>query len=303
MSEKPQRGLGRGLSALLGDVPPLPAMGAGDAGAREGSGPPREIPIELLDRNPNQPRQSFDEAEMAELTASVREKGVLQPLLVRPAPGQPGRWQIVAGERRWRAAQAAGLSALPVLVRELDDREVLEIGIVENVQREDLNPLQEAFAYQRLINEFDRTQEAVAQIVGKSRSHIANSLRLLQLPQMVMFMLERGELTAGHARALIPAPNPEQLAAEVVAKEMSVRETENAVRTANMRVIHPTARRKGGRHPVEPSVDTRDLEEDLAEMLGVRVEIHDRGGRGELRLSYDSLEQLDDLCGRLTTRG
>lgn len=301
MSERPQRGLGRGLSALLGEETDAPRARTGNA--PEDGGPPREIPIELLDRNPDQPRQSFDEAELEELTDSVREKGVLQPLLVRPAPGRTGRWQIVAGERRWRAAQAAGLAAVPVLVRELDDRDVLEIGIVENVQRADLNPVQEAFAYQRLIADFGRTQDAVGQIVGKSRSHIANSLRLLQLPQMVMFMLERGELTAGHARALIPAPNPEQLAAEVVAKEMSVRETENAVRAATMRAIHPTARRKGGRPAAERSVDTRDLEEDLAEMLGVRVEIRDRGGKGELRLGYDTLEQLDDLCGRLATRG
>lgn len=296
MAERPQRGLGRGLSALLGEAAEAPQAPA--ARTRAVEGPPTSLPIEVLERNPNQPRRTFDEEALAELTASIREKGVLQPLLVRPLAG--GRYQIVAGERRWRAAQAAGVAEAPVVVRELDDREVLEVGIIENVQRADLDVVEEAFAYRALMTDFGRTQESVAQIVGKSRSHIANSMRLLNLPEPVQQMLQRGELSAGHARALLGAADPEQMASEVVAKEMSVRETENAVRTAGLRDAMPGPRRGGGRRGAERSVDTRDLEEDLSEILGVRVEIHDRNGRGELRLTYDSLEQLDDLCGRLT---
>lgn len=295
MAERPQRGLGRGLSALLGEAAEAPQAPA--SRPRAADGPPTSLPIEALERNPNQPRRTFDEDALAELTASVREKGVLQPLLVRPIGG--GRYQIVAGERRWRAAQAAGVAEAPVVVRELDDREVLEIGIVENVQRADLDPVEEAFAYRALMNDFGRTQESVAQIVGKSRSHVANSMRLLNLPEPVQKMLQRGELSAGHARALLGATDPERLAAEVVAGEMSVRQTEDAVRTESAGA-RSKPRRNGGGRGAERSVDTRDLEEDLSEILGVRVEIHDRNGRGELRLAYDSLEQLDDLCGRLT---
>lgn len=295
MAERPQRGLGRGLSALLGEAAEAPQAPA--ARTRAVEEPPTSLPIEALERNPNQPRRTFDEDALAELTASVREKGVLQPLLVRPIGG--GRYQIVAGERRWRAAQAAGVAEAPVVVRELDDREVLEIGIVENVQRADLDPVEEAFAYRALMNDFGRTQESVAQIVGKSRSHVANSMRLLNLPEPVQQMLQRGELSAGHARALLGATDPERLAAEVVAGEMSVRQTEDAVRTESAGA-RSKPRRNGGGRGAERSVDTRDLEEDLSEILGVRVEIHDRNGRGELRLAYDSLEQLDDLCGRLT---
>ena len=279
-----RRGLGRGLSALLGD-PEVPASEAGG---------PRELPIELIARNPDQPRRAFGEAEIDELAASIREKGVLQPVLVRPAPGVPGEYQLVAGERRWRAAQKAGLRTLPALVRDLDDLQVLEIAIVENVQRTDLNALEEAQGYRALMERFGRTQEAVAQVVGKSRPHVANALRLLSLPEEVQAMLSDGRLTAGHARAIAGAPDPAALARQVVEKGLNVRETEALARRApETKSAKP---RKGG---ITRNPDIDALENDLSEVLGLEVELRDRGGAGELTLRYATLEQLDDLCRRL----
>lgn len=281
-----RRGLGRGLSALLGD-PEAPAE------ARDGAGT-REIPIELIARNPDQPRRAFGEAEIDELAASIREKGVLQPILLRPAPGKTGEYQLVAGERRWRAAQKAGLRAMPALIRELDDLQVLEIAIVENVQRADLNALEEALGYRALMDKFGRTQEAVAQVVGKSRPHVANALRLLNLPAEVQAMLSDGRLTAGHARALVGATDPLALAEQVVAKGLSVRETEALTRKApETRTAKPAQGR------VSRDADTAALENDLSEALGLDVELRHKGGAGELRIRYTTLEQLDDLCRRL----
>ncbi len=279
-----RRGLGRGLSALLDEVDPVLA----DAGSGRGSA---ELRIELIGPNPHQPRRSIGEAELESLAASIREQGVLQPILVRPAAG--GRYEIVAGERRWRAAQKAGLTALPALVRDLDDRQVLEIGIVENVQREDLNPLDEAAAYQTLIERFGHTQQAVASAVGKSRSHVANTLRLLQLPERVREHVASGRLSAGHARAVAAAPDPAALAERIVAAGLSVRDAETLARKAGDGVARP--RRGGGK-----DADTLSLEHDLAEVLGLQVEIADKGGRGQMTLHYETLEQLDDLCRRLT---
>ena len=282
-----RRGLGRGLSALLGEVDP-PRGPAADPPGR------RETPIELIKPNPDQPRRRFVEAELDELVASIQEKGVLQPILVRPDPsGGPG-FEIVAGERRWRAAQRAGLLSLPTVIRELTDQQVLEIGIVENVQRADLSPLEEAMGYRALMERFGRTQDAIAQTVGKSRSHVANTLRLLSLPQAVQDHLAEGRLTAGHARAIATAPDPAALAQEVVARGLSVRQAEALARRGS-----PTAAPVASA-PARKDTDTRALEEDLAEVLGLKVDIVDRGGRGELRLQYESLEQLDDLCRRLT---
>lgn len=282
-----RRGLGRGLSALLGD-PEAPAP-AGEAGG------PREIPIELIRRNPDQPRRAFGETEINELSDSIREKGVLQPVLLRPAPDKLGEYQLVAGERRWRAAQKAGLRSMPALVRDLDDLQVLEIAIVENVQRTDLNALEEAQGYRALMERFGRTQEAVAQVVGKSRPHVANALRLLSLPDEVQTMLSDGRLTAGHARAIASAPDPLALARQVVEKGLNVRETEALARKAPET---KSARPSKGR--VSRDADTAALESDLSEVLGLDVEIRDRGGAGELRIRYATLEQLDDLCRRLT---
>jgi ParB family chromosome partitioning protein len=280
-----RRGLGRGLSALLGEIDP-PRNAAADPPGR------RETPIELIKPNPDQPRRRFVEADMDELVASIQEKGVLQPILVRPDPaGGPG-FEIVAGERRWRAAQRAGLLSLPTVIRELSDQQVLEIGIVENVQRADLSPLEEAMGYRALMERFGRTQEAIAQTVGKSRSHVANAMRLLSLPEVVQTHLAEGRLTAGHARAIAAAPDPAALAQEVVARGLSVRQAEALTRRGS-----PAA--KPAASPERKDADTRDLEENLADVLGLKIEVLDRNGRGELRLHYETLEQLDDLCRRL----
>ncbi|MDP1736798.1 MAG: ParB/RepB/Spo0J family partition protein [Caulobacter sp.] len=285
-----RRGLGRGLSALLGESDAENA--AGSAAAAAGV---REIPIELIQRNPNQPRRRFAEAEIAELADSIREKGVLQPVLVRPAPGMAGEYQLVAGERRWRAAQQAGLRAMPALVRDLDDKQVLEIAIVENVQREDLGAIEESLSYRALIDRFGRTQEEVAQVVGKSRPHVANALRLLNLPAEVQTMLADGLLSAGHARALIGSINPVALAQEVIDRGLNVRDTEALVkRGAPEKKSAPSATRRQAK-----VTDTLDLEESLSEVLGLAVDIRDQGGKGELRIQYTTLEQLDDLCRRL----
>ncbi|MFT4956473.1 MAG: ParB family chromosome partitioning protein [Brevundimonas sp.] len=287
MAER-QRGLGRGLSALIGDTAEAVAA---DVEARAGV---REIPIEQLHPNPDQPRTHFSDDEIAELSASIRDKGVLQPLLVRPAPGGDG-WQIIAGERRWRASQKAGLKTIPVLVRELDDGQVLEIAIVENVQREDLNPVEEARAYRTLMERFNRTQDVVAGVVGKSRSHVANTLRLLALPDPVLDHVVAGRLSAGHARALITAPNPDELADTVIKSGLSVRQTEALARQA---AEGPkTAKAKPA---IDRSADTVALEQDLGDALGLKVEVRDKGGKGELVIRYGALEQLDDLCRRLT---
>jgi ParB family chromosome partitioning protein len=287
-----RRGLGRGLSALLDEA--SAAAVSGDEGAPPPSGV-RALPIEQIRRNPDQPRRDFPEAEIDELAASIRENGVLQPILVRPHPDGSGGWQIVAGERRWRAAQRAQLREIPAVVRELDDLAALEIAIIENVQRADLNAIEEAGGYKALIERFGRTQEAVAQAVGKSRSHVANALRLLGLPDAVQLELRAGRLTAGHARAIAAAPDPAALARAVVDRGLNVRETEALARRAQGGdEFRPSAVRD------RKDADTRALEDDLADVLGLKVEIFDRNGAGELRVRYSTLEQLDDLCRRLT---
>jgi ParB family chromosome partitioning protein len=300
MSER-QRGLGRGLAALLSDaalaetVHETPATGEATAAAGAERSGGREIPIELIQRNPDQPRKVFTEAEIDDLTASIREKGVLSPLLVRPAPSGEG-YQLVAGERRWRASQRAGLKTVPVIVRELDDLEVLEIGIVENVQRADLNPIEEAMAYKSLMERFARTQDAIAQVVGKSRSHVANTLRLLQLPDEVRDHVLFNRLSAGHARAIATAEDPAALAEKVIATGMSVRQAESLARTAG-------TKRSGssGRSGAAADADTLALAQELEHSLGLQVVLRDTGkGSGELVIRYQTFEQLDALCGRLT---
>jgi ParB family chromosome partitioning protein len=255
-----------------------------------------EIPIELIHANPDQPRRTFREAELAELSDSIKEKGVLQPILLRPAPGLAGEYQIVAGERRWRAAQRAGLRALPAVVRDLDDLQVLEIAIIENVQRADLGALEEALGYRALIDKFGRTQEMVAQAVGKSRPYVANALRLLTLPQGVQDHLAEGRLTAGHVRALVGHDDAEALANDIVRRGLNVRDTEALARKGG-------AGKAGKTTPVRPTVkdaDTAALEADIASVVGVDVFIADRDGTGTVTLHYRTLEQLDDLCRRLT---
>ncbi len=293
-----RRGLGRGLSALLSEVEAPRELASGAAPGGSGGDARQDIPIELLRRNPDQPRREFSGPELEELARSIREKGVLQPLLVRPAPGAPGEYQVVAGERRWRAAQQAGLRVLPVVVRtDLDDLDVLEIGVIENVQRQDLKPLEEAQAYRALMERFGRTQDDVARTVGKSRSHVANTLRLLTLPEGVLTALASGRLTSGHARAISNAPDPERLARVIVQRDLSVRQAEALARNAR----EP---RKGSLEtksaPAAKDADTRALEQDLSESIGLGVQIIDRNGQGELRIIYRTLEQLDALCRRLS---
>lgn len=291
MSDK-QRGLGRGLSALLGDSP-APVQAPAEVEKAAAASGAVEKPIELLVRNPDQPRRVFTEADIDDLAASIREKGVLLPLLVRAAPNHPDHFQIVAGERRWRAAQKAGLRTVPVIVREMDDLEVLEVGIIENVQRADLNPIEEARGYKVLMDRFGRTQDALAQVVGKSRSHIANMLRLLGLPEVVQDHVLQGRLSAGHARALVTANDPAGLAAEVIAKGLSVRQTEALARKEGLDQGKPPVRKTA-------NADALSFEQDLQEALGLKVKLVDAGGQGELRLSYKTLEQLEDLKRRLT---
>ncbi|MDI1280298.1 ParB/RepB/Spo0J family partition protein [Brevundimonas sp.] len=292
MSER-QRGLGRGLSALLGEQ-------IGESVSVSGGPTPGGVlmaPVESLKPNPDQPRKQFDAAELDELAASIRDKGVLLPILVRAQPGEDGMWQIIAGERRWRAAQLARLTEVPIIDRPMDDLEVLEVAIIENVQRSDLNPLEEANAYALLMERFGRTQDAVAGIVGKSRSHVANTLRLLQLPEGVLEHVSAGRLSAGHARALITAPDAAALAEQVLAQGLNVRQAEALARQA---AAGPKPARVGGERDTSGgNADVASLEQDLADALGLKVQLVDRRGKGELTIRYASLEQLDDLCRRL----
>jgi len=281
--------LGRGLAALIGDVDT-------EKQAVERARGQRRIPIEFLRANPRNPRKSFGEEDLADLAASIREKGIMQPILVRAAPEDPDRFEIIAGERRWRAAQRAGLHEVPVVVHKVNDSEALEIAIIENVQRADLNPLEEAEGYQRLIDEFDYSQSKLAEVIGKSRSHVANTLRLLKLPESVKGYVTEGKLTAGHARTLVTHENPERLAKAIIETGLNVREAEALTRKPD---TPPRARSTAGAS-TEKDADTRALEKQLADALGLAVDIrHKPDGSGELRIRYKTLEQLDAVTGRL----
>jgi ParB family chromosome partitioning protein len=283
-----------GLSALIGDAPPLaePDRPGVVPAASAGNGQ-RALPIEALEPGPFQPRGPAEPEGLAELTASIREHGVLQPILVRPKPGAPGTYQIIGGERRWRAAQAAGLHEVPVIVRSFGDREAMAAALVENLQRQDLNALEEAEGYSRLIGEFGLTQDALGKAVGKSRSHVANTLRLLGLPPRVRDMLRNGQLTAGHARAILAADDPEKLATAVVVRGLSVRQTEAL---AAAKPCEPRAGGGGDRREAGHDPDTAALARDLTERLGLRVSLRPRrGGGGQLIIAYRDLDQLDGL--------
>lgn len=292
MRKSDRRPLGRGLSALLGE--PEPGAAGSEAG---GVGTPAGIPIDLIRPNPGQPRQSFREADLQELAASIREHGIIQPVILRPDPQKDGSFQIVAGERRWRAAQQAGLHVLPAIVRELDDRKILEMAIIENVQRVDLDPVEEAHGYSQLVETFGYTQEELARIVGKSRSHLANTMRLLALPESVLNMLRAGTLTAGHARALITAADPVRLAEQAVARGLSVRQVEELARK-----LPASDGAKAPRRAPEKDADTRVLEGDLTAAIGMRVQIEhvSPGGGGEVRIRYRDLDEFDRLCRKLS---
>ncbi|WP_281976985.1 ParB/RepB/Spo0J family partition protein [Pseudorhizobium flavum] len=285
-----KRRLGRGLAALIGQMDqPLPV----DAAPKEIS-PDRMVPIEHVSRNPRNPRRQFDEAELQDLASSISQHGIVQPVVVRPVGD---RYKIIAGERRWRAAQLAGLHEIPVIVRDVDDRTALEIAIVENVQRADLNPLEEALGYDQLIAEYGYTQNDLGGIIGKSRSHVANSLRLLKLPEPVRDMLSSGELSAGHAKALVTTSNPVSLARTIVAKGMSVRDAERLAQN-DIKAQSETNQSK----VEKKDSDTLALERTLSDSLGLEVRINHKGGPGQIRINYRTLDQLEEICRLLERR-
>jgi ParB family chromosome partitioning protein len=284
---KPRSGLGRGLNALMGDIAREEPVGGGEPLSTG----VRTLPVGSLTPHPGQPRRHFSEAALEELAESIAARGLIQPIVVRP---HGKGYQIVAGERRWRAAQRARLHEVPVIVRDYDDAETLEIALVENIQRQDLNAIEEAEAYHRLIDDYGHTQDALGKLVHKSRSHIANLLRLLELPKAVQDKVIEGELSMGHARALIGAPDIEQLAYQVISKGLSVRDTERLARAAKPEA----ARIRSG--DTGRDADLAALEHHLADLLGLSVRIAHGPKGGSLTLSYSTLDQLDMVCQRLT---
>lgn len=294
MAEESRRRLGRGLATLLGDA------GAEIGAARSRN--PRRAPIEFLRPNPRNPRTDFRETELADLTASIREKGIIQPIIVRSLSTAEDVYEIIAGERRWRAAQAAGLSEVPIVVQEANDREALELAIIENVQRADLNAIEEARGYEKLGAEFGYSQSEIARIIGKSRAHVANTLRLLNLPEAVGRLVQDGAISAGHARALLSVRDPEAVARRIVAEGLTVRDVE-ALSAARLDALPAgTAPGRGGARaaPVEKDADIRAMEKALSDALGLHVSVLHRGTAGELRIRYETLEQLDAVCRLLT---
>jgi ParB family transcriptional regulator, chromosome partitioning protein len=287
-TQAPRRGLGRGLSALLGEASreePIGPNGDRSSGVQT-------IPVASIMPHPRQPRRHFDEAALAELAGSIAQRGLIQPIIVRP---HGAGFQIVAGERRWRAAQRAQLHEIPVIIRDFDEAELLEVALVENIQREDLNAIEEAEAYQRLITDFGHSQEALGKLVHKSRSHVANLVRLLDLPPSVREAVADGRLSMGHARALITAPDPAALAEEVMRRELSVRETEKLARGAK-----PGGARKAAGQQQGGNADIEALERQLGDMLGLKVRIAHGSSGGTVSLAYSSLDQLDMICQRLS---
>lgn len=288
-----KRRLGRGLAALIGEMD-QPLSNSVQA---EPVNPDRRVPIEFVGRNPRNPRRYFDESELQDLAASIRQHGIVQPVVVRTIAQD--RYEIIAGERRWRAAQLAGFTDIPVIVRDVDDRTALEIAIVENVQRSDLNPLEEALGYEQLIAEHGYTQNDLGEIIGKSRSHVANSLRLLKLPETVREMLAAGALSAGHARALIPTSDPVALAKSIVAKGMSVRDAERLAQNDIKAQSDPDHAAKPRE---EKDADTLALERTLSDSLGLDVTVNHKANGGHLRIAYKTLEQLEEICRLLERR-
>ena len=286
--------LGKGLSALISENYVQPSK----AKAEKNEGGMDTLPVAKLQPGKYQPRHHFDDKSLEELSNSIKKNGIMQPVLVRPSEKHAGKYEIIAGERRWRAAKMAGLAQVPVIVRDITDQQALEMALVENIQRQDLSPLEEAKGYQQLIEEFSYTQEKLASTIGKSRSHVANTIRLLSLPEEVKKMIAKGELTAGHARALLNAPNPLELAREIVKGGLNVRDAEQVSRKAKgqEKTSKPRQRRVSDK-PKDPDIIA--LEESLSENLGLVVSINDRGQSGEIILAYDSLAQLDEILRRL----
>lgn len=292
---KQRAGLGKGLSALLGDDTEMfPTNVTLDVSESENNGP-KSIPVEFIQPGKFQPRTHFNEDEIAQLAASIKEQGILQPLLLRIIVDDEfeTKYEIIAGERRWRAAQMAGLHNVPALIHQLTDQQALEIALIENIQRQDLSALEEALGYQRLMDEFNYTQEDLAKSVGKSRSHIANLLRLLVLPAEVKAMLDRGQLSAGHARALLSAPDPVEAAKIVIQKGYNVRQTEQFVKNL--------IEQKAPKLPFQKDPDTMALEEELATKLGVGIAIKNKGNKGTVTIKYSSLDELDNVISLLSS--
>lgn len=292
MAEDNRPRLGRGLAALIGDYDD-------ESSAIERARGQRRVPIEFLRPNPRNPRKNFGDPELEDLANSIRERGIIQPILVRTIPGVADNYEIVAGERRWRAAQRAGLIEAPIVVIEAGDKEALEIAIIENVQRTDLNALEEAQGYEQLANEFGYTQADLARVIGKSRSHVANTLRLLKLSEPTKKLLAEGSLSAGHARALLSVLNPDSLAKRVVDQGLSVRDVERIAQLEAERNSDSKDDTSAALDKKRKDADTLALEKALADVLGLTVVIDHRGGRGEMKIRYRNLEQLDALCKRL----
>lgn len=288
--------LGRGLAALIGDMGE--DGGASNERARVPGGA-RKVPLAFLRANPRNPRRSFAEADLEDLAASIRERGIIQPIVVRQVAGERDAYEIVAGERRWRASQRAGIHEVPIVVVEVNDREALEIAIIENVQRADLNPLEEAAGYQSLADQFGYSQNDLARVIGKSRSHVANTMRLLRLPEPVKEYLADGRLSAGHARALLTQDDPEALARAIVEQGMNVRAIEALAQELN--VAKAEAAGKPPKKPKHPALDadTAALQRRLSDELGLAVTLKHDGEAGEIRIRYSSLDQLDEVCRRL----
>ncbi|WP_048647235.1 ParB/RepB/Spo0J family partition protein [Nitratireductor soli] len=285
MNEDPSRKrLGRGLAALIGE------MDKPEAARQETVRADRAVPIEFISPNPRNPRRQFIEAELSDLAQSIREHGIVQPVVVRSGSA-PGRFEIIAGERRWRAAQKAGLNEIPVILREVDDKAALELAIIENVQRADLNPLEEARGYQQLIDDHSYTQADLGQVIGKSRSHVANTLRLLKLPDVIGDLIIDGSLSAGHARTLVTAEDPLGLARRIVEDGLSVRQAEALASAPSA-----TEAAEGGKTRKEKDADTLALQKLLSDQTGLKVVINHKERGGEMRIAYRSLEQLDELC-------
>jgi ParB family transcriptional regulator, chromosome partitioning protein len=292
MNDDPsRRRLGRGLAALIGEIDKVdkPAVVHKWAGITDG-----QTPIEFVHPNPRNPRRAFGDSDLTDLAQSIKEHGIVQPVVVRPSGSIPGNYEIIAGERRWRAAQRAGLTEVPIIVREVNDRTALELAIIENVQRTDLNPVEEALGYQQLIDDHNYTQADLGQVIGKSRSHVANTLRLLKLPEDIQGLLIDGALSAGHARTLVTAPDPARLARRIVEEGLSVRQAEML---AQLPIEASTA--PPPKQPAEKDADTLALEKLLSNITGLKVAINHKQKGGELRIAYSNLEQLDDLCRRL----
>jgi ParB family chromosome partitioning protein len=291
MADEARSRLGRGLASLIGDV-------GGEAAHLERPRAQRKVPIEFLKPNPRNPRRAFSESELQELASSIKQHGVIQPIAVRPVKGTPDRYEIIAGERRWRAAQMAGLHEVPIVPLDVSDSDALELAIIENVQREDLNAIEEAQGYHALANEFKRTQEDIAKIVGKSRSHVANMMRLTNLPEEVQAHIVSGELSAGHARALLAVPDPVAAAKIILAQGLNVRQVETLVHE----IGGSTPKLRNSRGALVKDPDTLALEKRVGDILGLSVKVDHKGPSGTMHIKYRDLEQLDEILRRLDAK-